>query len=133
MKIEFFMHMDPPTCTHQQKKVAVRNGKPVMYEPPDLKEARAKLKAHLAPHRPEDKMQGAIRLVTKWCFPLSGQHKDGEYRTSRPDTDNLQKLLKDVMTDLHFWVDDAQVASEVAEKFWAERPGIYISIDEVEG
>lgn len=26
--------------------------------------------------------------------------KDGEYKTTRPDTENLQKLLKDVMTGL---------------------------------
>lgn len=131
MKIEFFANMAPPTCTHQQKKVAVRNGKPVLYEPPELKEARAKLMAHMAQHRPEVKMQGALQLVTKWCFPIKGKHKNGEYRTSRPDTDNLQKLLKDVMTDLHFWEDDAQVASEVAEKFWADVPGIYVSVEEV--
>ena len=30
------------------------------------------------------------------------------------------------MTKLRFWGDDAQVASEIAEKFWAARPGIYV-------
>ncbi len=70
--------------------------------------------------------------MTKWCFPLTGKHRDGEYKTSRPDTDNLQKLLKDVMTDLGYWKDDAQVASEITEKFWAKIPGIYIAIEELE-
>ena len=27
-----------------------------------------------------------------------------------------------------FWLDDAQVASEVAEKFWADIPGIFVQI-----
>ena len=31
----------------------------------------------------------------------------------------------DVMTELGFLMDDAQVASELCEKFWAEIPGIY--------
>jgi len=55
-------------------------------------------------------------------------HKDGEYRITKPDTDNLQKMLKDVMTRLGFWQDDALVASDFCEKFWAELPGIYIKI-----
>ena len=69
--------------------------------------------------------------MTKWCFP-SGDHPDGSYRTTKPDTDNLQKLLKDVMTKLGFWRDDALVASEVIEKFWADVPGIFIRVEPLE-
>ncbi len=50
---------------------------------------------------------------------------------SKPDTDNLQKLLKDCMTAVGFWKDDAQVASEICEKFWAEVPGIYVCAEEL--
>ena len=39
---------------------------------------------------------------------LTGISWDGEYRTTKPDTDNLQKLLKDCMTATGFWTDDAQ-------------------------
>lgn len=127
-KTEFFIAMIPPTVTHQEKKVSLINGKPVFYEPPELKEARAKLAAHLSKHVPNEPYIGAVRLITKWCFPR-GKHKDGEYKKTKPDTDNLQKLLKDIMTDLHYWKDDALVASEITEKFWAELPGIYIRID----
>lgn len=132
MTIEFFIPMAKvPTVTHQEKQVHVVNGKPIFYEPPELKEARAKLIAYLSKHVPEEKYIGAVRLVTKWCFPLSGKHVNGEYKTSKPDTDNLQKLLKDVMTELGYWKDDALVASEITEKFWAELPGIYIKIEEL--
>lgn len=132
MEISFFMAMVPPTCTHQEKSVRVRNGKPVVYEPEELKAARAKLTAYLAQHRPERKFCGAVRLVVRWCFPR-GRHADGEYRITRPDTDNLQKLLKDCMTAVHFWNDDAQVACELCEKFWADVPGIWISAEEIDG
>lgn len=37
------------------------------------------------------------------------------------------------MTELHWWKDDAQVANEIVEKFWAEQPGIFISVEEIEG
>ena len=130
MKIEFFMPMDPPTCTHQEKQVRVVNGKPVFYEPPELKRARQKLIGHLAKYKPSKELNGALELVTKWCFPREN-HQDGEYRISRPDTDNLQKMLKDCMTVTNFWQDDAQVAREITEKFWAEIPGIYIRVTEL--
>lgn len=132
MRTEFFIPMKKvPTTTHQEKQVHVVKGKPVFYEPDELKAARQKLQAHLASHVPDKKYTGAVRLLVKWCFQIKGKHKNGEYKTSKPDTDNLQKLLKDVMTDLKFWTDDALVASEIIEKFWSEVPGIYIVIEDL--
>lgn len=129
--IQFFMPMIPPTVTHQEKKIHVVNGKPVYYEPMELVNARSKLRAALAASRPEEPFDTAVELMTKWCFPITGNHHPGEYRTSRPDTDNLQKLLKDCMTSIGFWKDDALVCREVVEKFWSDVPGIYIRIEEL--
>ena len=125
---EFFMAMIPPTVTHQEKQVHVVKGRPVFYEPPELKTARQKLMGHLAKHRPAQPYQEGVRLIVRWCFPR-GLQTDGTYRTTKPDTDNLQKLLKDCMTACGYWKDDALVASELAEKFWAEIPGIYVRIE----
>ncbi|MBQ9898533.1 MAG: RusA family crossover junction endodeoxyribonuclease [Ruminococcus sp.] len=130
MMTEFFMAMIPPTVTAQEHKIMVRSGKPVFYDPPDLTAARGKLTAHLMSHAPSEPYTSGVRLTVKWCFPR-GRHADGEYRTTKPDTDNLQKLLKDCMTRCRFWKDDALVASEIAEKFWAEVPGIYVRIEEL--
>ncbi|WP_363549594.1 RusA family crossover junction endodeoxyribonuclease [Caldifermentibacillus hisashii] len=131
MTTEFFMLMLPPTTTHQQKQVTIKNGKPVFYEPDELKAARSKLMAYLGQHVPENKYTGPVRLITKWCFPITGKHTDGEYKYTKPDTDNLQKLLKDCMTDCGYWKDDALVVSEITEKFWANVPGIYIKIEAI--
>ncbi len=122
--------MIPPTVTHQEKQVKVVSGKAVFYEPAELKTARRKLMDYLSRFRPEHPYANGIRLITKWCFPR-GKHQDGEYRITKPDTDNLQKLLKDCMTSCGFWKDDALVASEIVEKFWTEIPGIYIRIEEL--
>lgn len=131
MVIEFFMPMAKvPTATHQEKKVRVVNGKPVFYEPEEVKAVRQKLIAYLGQHVPEQPFCCGVRLIVKWCFQR-GTHGDGEYRTTKPDTDNLQKLLKDCMTKVGFWSDDALVASEIVEKFWAEVPGIYVRIEEL--
>ena len=127
--IEFFMPMEHvPTTTHQEKQVHVVNGKPVFYEPAELKAVRSKLKAHLAQNAPEAPVTGPIGLQVKWCFKTIKGHRNGEYRISRPDTDNLQKLLKDCMTSVGFWKDDAQVCQEIVEKFWSDVPGIYIRV-----
>ena len=104
----------------------------MFYQPDRLKAAREKLTRQLKTHRPVEPIEGAVRLLTKWCFPLNTRHKiDGEYKITRPDTDNLQKMLKDVMTEVGFWKDDAQVASEIIEKFYARIPGIYIRVEQL--
>ncbi len=128
---EFFLHIVPPTKTHQEKKIHVVNGKPVTYEPAELKAVRAKLEAHLAQHVPQQKYTGAVRLVMKWCFPITGNHKNGEYKITKPDAGNMEKTMEDVMTKLGFWMDDAIIASKIVEKFWATVPGIYVKIEEV--
>ena len=127
---EFFLPMIPPTVTAQEHKVMIRKGKPVFYDPPAVKDAREKLLAHLAKHVPPQPYdRKPLELTVQWRFPLKGSHTDGEYRTTKPDTDNLQKLLKDCMTVCGFWQDDALVASEICEKFWAEIPGIFIRVE----
>lgn len=123
------MPMKPPTTTHQQKQVTVKNDKPIFYEPEELKAARSKLMAHLGQHVPDNRIDGGVHLTVKWLFPITGKHVDGEYKITKPDTDNLNKLLKDCMTDLGYWEDDQLVASELIQKFYAETPGIFIQID----
>ena len=87
---------------------------------------------HLAQYKPAVEMSGALSLRTLWLFPR-GRHKNGEWRVAKPDTDNLQKLLKDCMTKCGFWKDDAQVVRETVEKRWSDEPcGIYIEIEELE-
>ncbi|GAA5361362.1 RusA family crossover junction endodeoxyribonuclease [Streptococcus uberis] len=132
IKIEFFIPMKKiPTTTHQQKKVRVVKGKPQFYEPDSLQEARAMFMSKFAKHVPNQKMTGPLRLTVKWLFPMTKQSVNGQYKTSKPDTDNLNKLPKDCMTELGFWNDDAQVASEIIEKFWADNVGIYVKVEQL--
>ena len=123
--------MNPPTITHQEKKVRVVDQKPIYYEPMELKNARQKILANLHQYKPDVPYSVPVELIAKWCFPVTGNHMSGEYKASKPDTDNLQKLLKDCMTAIGFWKDDALVCRELAEKFWSDVPGIYIRIEEL--
>ena len=129
----FFIAIKPPTATAQEKQVRVVNGKPIFFDPAPVKEAKQLLTGHLIAHRPDKPLTGAVELRTIWLFPKGKSHKNGEWRVTKPDTDNLQKLLKDCMTRCGFWEDDAQVVREIVEKRWSDEPtGIYIEITEAE-
>ena len=131
--MQFFMPMIPPTVTHQEKKTTVNKttGKIVYYEPSELKDARAKLTAALLPHRPAFALTGPLHLQTAWLFQADEKHPAGTWKTSKPDTDNLQKMFKDIMTDLGFWTDDALVCLESVSKSYDDVPGIFVQIKQL--
>ena len=131
--MKFFMEMEPPTATAQEKSVRVINGRPVFFEPTRLKDAKKLLTGHLVLNRPEKPLEGAVGLKVLWLFPKGKSHKAGEWRVTRPDTDNLQKMLKDCMTKVGFWNDDAQVVLEIVGKIWSDEPtGIFIEVINIE-
>ena len=124
--IRFFIHMKLPTKTFQAKKITVRNGKAIIYTPPELKEIQGKYIAYLSKHAPEKPLEGAVQLSTIWCFPEDKHHTNGNYKT-----DNLVKMLKDCMTQCGFWKDDAQVAVELITKRYNDIEGILICAKEI--
>lgn len=126
MEIEIFIPIIPPTVTHQEKKVRVVRGKPVFYEPAELKAARQLFTDWLAKYTPKEPMTGAVVLEVVWQFPADERHPEPTPKTTPPDTDNLQKLLKDCMTAARWWKDDAQVWREKIMKVYMDQPGIYI-------
>lgn len=132
--MNFFMPIKPPTVTAQEKKVAIVKGKPVFYNPPEVKLAKQKLLTALTPHKLKKPLTGPLKLTVIWMFEGGQRHAEGEWRSTRPDTDNLQKMLKDCMTEKGYWKDDAQVSVEIIKKKWTRKiPGISISIEELGG
>lgn len=135
MTKEFFLPMkSPPTVTSQEKGLDTRNGKKQFYTKSEVKEVKQRFTALLQKAAPSSPLTGAVRLTTKWLYPdHSGRHRNGEYKITKPDTDNAVKLFKDCMTAVGFWKDDAQVASEHTEKFWVTTspPGIYVKVEEL--
>lgn len=130
--IEFFMPMNPPTKTFQDKIIRTgKNGKAIVHNSSEVSAIKNLFLGHLGRHKPAEKLEGPIRLVVKWCYPSTNKNVDGQYKTTKPDIDNSQKLLMDCMTVVGFWKDDSQVASLVAEKFWADIPGIYVRAEEI--
>lgn len=128
--MKIFLLMNPPTVTAQESKVAVVRNKPIIYKPEKIKQAKKELIRHLMPFKPKEQMEGPIELKVVWLFPRGKRHKHFEWRVTRPDTDNLEKMLKDCMTEVGFWKDDALVVSETVYKVWSDEPtGISIEIN----
>lgn len=126
--MEFELRIKPPTVTAQEHRVRVVGGKPMFYDTPRLKDARRMFEALLRQHRPAQPFGGPVELSVEWHFSTK-THPEGAWRVTRPDTDNLQKLLKDCMTRAGFWNDDAQVCREVVTKRWSRQsPGIRIRV-----
>lgn len=128
--MKIFLLMDPPTVTAQESKVAMVRNKPIFYKPEKVKQAKAEIMKHLRPFKPKELMEGPIELKVVWLFPRGKRHKHFEWRVTRPDTDNLEKMLKDCMTEVGFWKDDALVVSETVYKIWSDEPtGISIEVN----
>lgn len=130
--IWFFLNFEPnpPKTTHQQKKVAVVKGKPIMYEGEALKKARYDIMAKIEKFKPDKPLDVPVRLKVVWVFT----GKEG-WRVQRPDTDNLDKLLKDCLTAQKFWRDDSYVVDEKSYKINLPkeyRHGILVKIEEEE-
>ena len=127
--ISFFLDFNgrnPPTVTHQMHRVTVKNGKPQFFDSPELAKARADICARLEAFSPDAPFEGPVALCVSWLF-RDAKGSEG-WKTTRPDTDNLQKLLKDCMTRTRFWIDDAQVCDERVLKRWSKSPGIFIAV-----
>lgn len=134
--IEFFLPMEKvPTATHQQTKVTCKDGKPIHYEPNNLKKARADYLALLSRYVPDKPLDGPLQLTTKFLFayPKSWpkSKRTTTWKDTKPDNGNANKLLEDVMEELGFYKNDSQIASLIIQHFWSEPSGIYIKLDKL--
>ena len=126
LPMEFKLKMIPPTATAQQKGERVVGGYIHHYKKKNVAAAEAILRDALLPYVPAEPITDRpIVFWALWQFPYpksAKKHLPGTYRlkSTRPDTDNLNKLLKDVMTDMGFWKDDALIACEIIEKMYSD-------------
>ena len=75
------------------------------------------------------KIDGPVRLSVLFNFSIKQKGKWGMPKDTRPDCDNIVKLLQDVLTDLEFWNDDGQIAMLQVCKFYAEKPSVIIDVE----
>jgi Holliday junction resolvase RusA-like endonuclease len=133
--IKFFLKHNPAKATAQCKG-ACRTATGIrFFEKKPMQSARETLMALLREHVPAEPLQGPLRIEITWAFPYRKSEKKSVVKagipfphTSRPDLDNLEKLMLDCMTRMQFWKDDSQVYSKDTAKFWSAYPGIAVAI-----
>lgn len=127
----FFLPMDKiPTTTAQQKGVKIIRGRPYFYTKREVEDVKNFFKVILKTKRPPQPMTGAVDLVIVYYFKAKKPHKDGQPKVTRPDVDNMTKLILDVMTESGFWNDDSQVFRLTVAKIYSEESGILFEIRE---
>ena len=99
---------NPSSVTQQQKGETIIKGRIHHYEKKNVREAKNALRWQLKPYIPKEPLGGPICLKIEWRFELK-RCKRRFWKVTRPDLDNLEKGLLDVLTDMNFWNDDSQV------------------------
>lgn len=143
MSNEFFLHFENgmPKATAQQKgeRIAYRRlgGRMVPYiehyRKANVQTVRTQLTLAMKKYKPEKPSERPIRLTICLYFDKKQPKKLwGKYKTTRPDCDNYVKEVTDVMTELGFWIDDAQVSDLHVVKRYAEKATIYIKVEDLD-
>lgn len=130
-KFSIFIEGQPARVTHQS---GTRIGQHGTYKSKGLKDWEAQLTVLLWPHRPKKPIEGPVALTATFGYKAYRKKDIGKWKITKPDTDNAIKTVKDIMTRLGYWRDDAQVVHETCKKMWVEdAPGIMITVEELAG
>jgi Holliday junction resolvase RusA-like endonuclease len=139
--IDFFIPCNPPKSTAQgsSRIMKRRDGTQFVGRFANSKatKAKANLLTLLHPHRPETPLEGPLEVSVYWSYAWRKSETKKNKRfgflpcDTRPDIDNLCKMLFDSMTAAGFWNDDSQIASLYFRKSWSNEPGISIRITQL--
>lgn len=129
----FFMPMIPPKTTHNSLETFRRkNGSVGIRKSDALKSVEAKIEAHLAKHKPKRPLRGAVKSEIVICWQADAKNPQG-YKVTKPDNDNMEKVINDCMERLGFFeVGDQQIARNECTKCFDEHPGIFVRLEEIE-
>lgn len=124
-----------PKSTAQEKGVSTRGGKVHHYEKPEVKQMRniytVAIKQEIIRHGLKNCLPiiGAVALDVTFYYATKDKKKFGQPKTSKPDCDNIIKLLQDALADCGFFMfGDEQVTKLTIGKYWSENPEIIIKI-----
>ena len=107
MKFEF--ELDKMPTTQQQKGIKKVKGKLQFYDRRGTK--NYSLKAQLMKNKPKECFEKNVplKLSVTFFYAIKQKKRWWQWKTSRPDLDNLMKNLQDYMTKLRYYSDDSQI------------------------
>ena len=108
-----------PFGTAQMKRYDGRSGH--FFKSARLMQTEATYMGRLLPHCPKEPSELPIALSIEFRYSAKSKMLRGTWKTSRPDVDNIAKLLIDCMTKSGFWKDDSQIVRLTLEKNYSEK------------
>lgn len=123
--IYFFIQGDPPTCTAQERRIVW--SKKMTYLPQAVKEAKAHYYAAAIPYAPAEPFDDAVELELHFHF-YQKNGKVGKCKTTKPDCDNLAKLLTDSLAEAGFFVNDSRIARLTVTKDFVEQENAGVEV-----
>lgn len=127
----FFMKLSKiPTGTAQQRHYNRITG--MSYPSASYVQAKKTLTNALRPHRLPQPYTGVVLLEVEYRYETKEKKKINTFKTTRPDGDNLLKVLKDCMIGSYF-LDDSQVSIESISRYYVPvgEGGIAVRIKEI--
>lgn len=126
MKFEFFMDKMP--TTRQQKGIKVVKGQVRSYNRGNT--ANYELQKNLLMNKPKVPYDKGVAITLKvyFIYGTKDKKKWGKRKTTRPDGDNLMKGFQDYMQLYRYFIDDAQIAPLIVDRFWGQNNKIIVEL-----
>lgn len=72
---------------------------------------------------------GPVRVTMRFTFKATGNNRPETPHTQKPDKDNLEKLVLDVMERAGVFQNDSQAADGPVSKFWGYQGSLVVLVE----
>lgn len=120
--------MDKMPTTRQQKGIKVVKGQVRSYNRGNT--ANYELQKNLLMNKPKVPFDKGVAITLKVYFVYGTKDKKkwGKRKITRPDGDNLMKGFQDYMQHYRYFIDDAQIAPLIVDRFWGQNNKIIVEL-----
>lgn len=120
--------MDKMPTTRQQKGIKVVKGQVRSYNRGNT--ANYELQKNLLMSKPKVPFDKGVAVTLKVYFVYGTKDKKkwGKRKITRPDGDNLMKGFQDYMQHYRYFMDDAQIAPLIVDRFWGQNNKIIVEL-----
>lgn len=132
------MHLSvvPSRATHQAALRVIRkkNGGVFIgkYAKSGAKVWSSQMAELIRPYKPQEAISTPVKVDIAWVFPYPKNAPKGYanlvYREKRPDLDNMEKGLLDLLVEQGFIMDDSLIVAKHTAKFDGREPMVIIRI-----
>ncbi|WP_260312775.1 RusA family crossover junction endodeoxyribonuclease [Lactococcus lactis] len=120
--------MDKMPTTRQQKGIKVVKGQVRSYNRGNT--ANYELQKNLLMNKPKVPFDKGVAITLKvyFIYGTKDKKKWGKRKITRPDGDNLMKGFQDYMQHYRYFIDDAQIAPLIVDRFWGQNNKIIVEL-----